>query len=101
MKSGLSQPSTRRLLVSSALLAMALGCEKVPTFQEITGQQQNPTSSTTPSVAPGAAPKDSQSTPPVVAAKPAPIDPAKFLTDLQSKRTEQINDDDLKTLANL
>lgn len=97
MKPGRPQRSTRRLLVSSVLLVMALGCEKVPTFQELTGQQQNPT----PNAAPVTTPKDSQPTPAVVASKPAPIDPAKFLADLNSKRSEQINDDDLKNLANL
>lgn len=101
MKSSLSQPSTRRLLVSSALLVMALGCEKVPTFQELTGPQQNPTSATTPNAAPATVPKDSQPVPVVVTPNPAPIDAAKFLADLNSKRSEQINDDDLKTLANL
>lgn len=101
MKSGRSQTSMRRLLVTSVLLVMTLGCEKVPTFQELTGQQQNPTPSTTPSAAQATAPIDSQQTPAVVPPKPVPVDPAKFLVDLNSKRSEQINDDDLKTLANL
>ena len=102
MKSDLSQSPIWRLLVSSALLVMAFGCEKVPTFQELTGQQQqNPTSTTTPSVTPAVAPKDTHPNPGVPSAKPVPIDPAKFLSELQSKRSEQINDDDLKTLANL
>jgi hypothetical protein len=79
---------------------LALGCEKVPTFQEITGQQQNPPPST-PSAAPTATPKDTQPAPAVVPSKPAPVDPAAFLTELQTKRSEQINDNDLKTLASL
>lgn len=97
MKSGLSQRLTKRLVVSSTLFVLALGCEKV---QELTGQQ-NPAPTTTPSAAPAAAPKDTQPASVVVAPKPAPIDSAKFLVDLNTKRSEQINDDDLKTLANL
>lgn len=101
MKSSLYQPLTGRLFISSALLVMALGCEKVPTFQELTGQQQNPTSTTTPNAAPAVAQKATQPTPVAEVPKPAPIDPVKFLADLNTKHSEQINDDDLKTLANL
>ena len=98
MKSGVSQRQAKRLIVSSFLIVVALGCEKV---QKFTGQPQNSVPTTTPSAAPAAAPKVSQPIPMVKTPKPAPIDSAKFLADLNTKRSEQITDDDLKTLANL
>lgn len=101
MKSRLSQHPTKQLVASTILFVLALGCEKVPTFQEITGQQQNPPPTTTPSAAPAVTPAATQPAPAVVPSKPAPVDPAAFLTELQTKRSEQINDNDLKTLASL
>lgn len=87
------------LIGSSMFLAALMGCEKVPTFQELTGEQQGkPTNSNS---TPTTTAKVSQPTPVPEVAKPAPIDPAKFLADFAAKPPDAITDADLKTLGSL
>lgn len=85
----------------SAVVMVSLGCEKVPTFQELTGQQQNQTANSTPSSVPAVEGKITQPSPVAEVPKPTPIDPTKFLLDFTSKPPETITDADLNTLANL
>ena len=101
MKSQFLQRTMQRLHFSSFLFLLALGCEKIPTLQELTGQQQNSNTTNSPKITPSVVPKDSQPTPVVEVPKAVLIDSVKFLADFTSKRSEQITDADLKTLANL
>ncbi|TXT35869.1 MAG: F-box/LRR-repeat protein [Planctomycetota bacterium] len=93
---------TTILAIGSFLCLMAVtGCEKVPTFQELTGQQPGQPSQTTPNATPAATPQASQPTSTPEVTKPVPIDSAKFLADFAARRPEAITDADLKTLAAL
>lgn len=101
MKLDLRSPSIY-FAVGSSLLMMALtGCEKVPTFQELTGQQQTQPVTTTPNTAPVTTPISSPTTPTPEVIKPAPIDAAKFLAEFAAKRPDAITETDLGTLASL
>ena len=99
MRTKVCRHATICLIGSSVFLTALTGCEKVPTFQELTGEQQGKPANTTQN--PAATAKVSQPTPVPEVAKPAPIDPAKFLADFSAKRSDAITDADLKTLASL
>lgn len=101
MKSHFPNAPIWQTLVSSILFLIVSGCEKVPTFQELTGQQQNAPAAPAASPPSTTAPVNPQPKPVVEVPKPAPIDPTKFLADFNSKRSDQITDSDLNTLASL
>ena len=75
------------------------GCEKVPTFQELTQHGQTTPAAT----ASGEAPKLAPSQQPVAAAQPIPVveDPQQVIADFMSKQPHQRNDQDLARLSNL
>ncbi len=101
MRTKFCRHATICLIGSSMFLTALTGCEKVPTFQELTGEQQGKSANTTPNPTPAATAKVSQPTPAPEVANPAPIDPAKFLADFSAKRSDAITDADLETLASL
>ncbi len=101
MTSDFRRQATICLIGSSMLFTAITGCERVPTFQELTGDQQGKPANTTPNLTPAATANVAQPSPALEVVKPAPIDPAKFLAEFAAKRPETITDADLKTLGSL
>lgn len=101
MRPSISRPPSRTVITLVTLFVALVGCEKVPTFQELTGQQQSASPASTPNTVPVATPKTQQPIVAVEVPKPVSINPEKFLADFSNKPSEAINDADLKTLATL
>lgn len=99
----MAKKTSRFLITVVACLAVSamvnfVGCEKVPTFQELSGQQPAPTtpanptqpapSSSSPAALPGTAPQKA-------------VDPASVIADFRTRLPHQITDTDLKSLTDL
>ena len=93
------RPATALRIGLAGLLLV--GCEKVPTFQELTSQQpqnaaqQGTSNPTTP------APKPPTAAPVVATPQPASVAPEVVIADLLKRPTNGINDSDIATLTNL
>ncbi len=92
-----------RAMIVAGLVAMASsgGCDKVPTFQDLTQQGQ-----TTPAAAPGtpvdaAKPAPAQQPAAVVPVAPVVEDPQKVISDFKNKPPFERNDQDLARIGNL
>lgn len=85
------------------ILLVFIGCEKVPTFQELTGQEKNASGNASAGSQPAPnteqqKPSPAITAPPVV---PTAVDPVKAIAEFQSKSSRAIMDEDLKLLASL
>lgn len=101
MNSHSSHPYRGSAVLVCGIVAQLVGCEKVPTFQELTGQQQNSSSNTPSNATTPAAERPPQASPKIDLPAAAPLDPAKVLSEFQAKPSNQIYDEDLKNVASL
>lgn len=90
---------SRGVLLFGMILLFSCGCEKVPTFKELTKQETTAPATAVPPAA-HTNPPDQQSSG-VTPVAPNPEDPQKIISDFKNKPTQHRNNQDLAQISNL